>query len=75
MDTPVLADKQKCSDTGCCLENLLRAMINWDEWRKKNIYIYIYIYIERERERERIKKIRAISWPDDDDDDEDTTER
>ena len=48
--------QQLCEDTGCCPEDLPRAMNDREEWRKRvrisvlparheYIYIYIYIYI------------------------------
>ena len=50
--------QQLCEDTGCCLEDLPRAMNDREEWRERGqgypccqhdmmmmIYIYIYIYV------------------------------
>ena len=50
--------QQLCEDTGCCPEDLPRAMNDREEWRERvrdiraaarydddDIYIYIYIYI------------------------------
>ena len=51
--------QQLCEDTGCCPEDLPRAMNDWEEWRERVsdiratsaiwwwVYIYIYIYIYR----------------------------
>ena len=62
--------QQLCEDTGCCPEDLPRAMNDREEWRERvrDIraastiwwwwYIYIYIYIERER-----VKVRSIPLP------------
>ena len=37
MDTPVLADLQKLTreDSGCCEEDLPRAMANRDRWQER----------------------------------------
>ena len=54
--------QQLCEDTGCCPEDLPRAMNDREEWRKRVRDIraastiwwwwWWYIYIDRERERE-----------------------
>ena len=54
MDTSELADLQKhCADTGCHVDDLAKAMIDWD-W-------------ERQIDRERVKRIHAVSMPNEED--------
>ena len=63
--------QQLCEDTGCCPEDLPRAMNDREEWRERVRDIraastiwwwwFMYIYTEREREREReIFSVRHI---------------
>ena len=66
--------QQLCEDTGCCPEDLPRAMNDREEWRERVRDIraastiwwwwwYIYIQRERERERERERWVeRKIDW-------------
>ena len=58
--------QQLCEDTGCCPEDLPRAMNDREEWRERVRDIraastiwwwWWYIYIERERQRQRYRHL------------------
>ena len=64
--------QQLCEDTGCCPEDLPRAMNDREEWRERVRDIraastiwwwWWYIYIYRERERERVIHTQTVSYP------------
>ena len=66
--------QQLCEDTGCCPEDLPRAMNDREEWRERVrdihatstiwLYIYIYIYISLVSNKTQYKFLSTVFFPD-----------